>query len=191
MLEREEAFDKGGQEKSGEDVVKKIKEMLNFLRQESYENKLCKKVKAEIENKVDNREEEKGKRRILNGDIRTWLEEGSLKRAQPNSKSSMSKDIQKKVDRTLRETKMVNIREGHRNEVLVKNNLWLMRTDFRSLADNSYLNDKIIDEYLALIQQRNSKDQTLPEIATFTVFLYHKLERFWIRRRIKRYRNMD
>ena len=179
LLEREEALDKGEQEKSSEDVVRNIEEMLNFLRQESDENKLCKKVKAEEEDKVDNREKEKGerKRRILNGDIRTWLEEGSLNREQPNSKSSMSKDVQKKGDRTLQETKLVNIREGPGNEVLVKNNLWLTRTDFRSLADNNYLNDKIIDEYLTLIQMRNSKDHTLPEIATFTVFLYHKLER--------------
>ena len=70
-----------------------------------------------------------------------------------------------------------NITIGPANEVLVKHHLNMTRSDFRSLARNNYVNDKIIDQYLRLIKERNDKDQELPSVATQTVFFFKKLDR--------------
>ena len=70
-----------------------------------------------------------------------------------------------------------NITIGPPDEVLVKHHLNMTRSDFRSLASNNYVNDKIIDQYLRLIKERNDKDQELPSVATQTVFFFKKLDR--------------
>ena len=50
--------------------------------------------------------------------------------------------------------------------------LWLRRGDFQSLSGSRYLNDRIIDEYLKLIRERNEADARLPGIYTCKTLLY-------------------
>ena len=160
------------EEKPNKVIVKKIEELLEHMRKKSDKDMLSKRGKevAKDHNKTSKRI------KMVNGDIRTWVGKGPVKRVEHGSKSNLSKLAMKEKERKdIKES--INIMGGPANEVLVKKNLWLTRTDFRSLAGSNYLNDKIIDEYLTLIQQRNTDDQTLPKIATFTVFLYQKLER--------------
>ena len=70
-----------------------------------------------------------------------------------------------------------NITIGPADEVLVKHHLNMTRSYFRFLASNNYVNDKMIDQYLRLIKERNDKDQELPSVATQTVFFFKKLDR--------------
>ena len=69
---------------------------------------------------------------------------------------------------------------GPPNEILVKHQLQMTRSDFRSLFDKNYLNDKIIDQYLLLIKQRNENDQKLPSVSVQSVYFYHKLDRLGV-----------
>ena len=48
-----------------------------------------------------------------------------------------------------------SLTEGPPDYILCSHFLQIKRRDFRSLAGNNYLNDKIIDQYLELIRQRN------------------------------------
>merc|ERR1712098_873813 len=59
----------------------------------------------------------------------------------------------------------VDIQRGPSNEWLNKR-LDLYRYDFQSLSGSRYLNDKIIDQYLRLIHERNEADSSLPRIYT-------------------------
>merc|ERR1712032_503899 len=69
---------------------------------------------------------------------------------------------------------------GPPNEILVKHQLQMTRSDFRSLFDKNYLNDKIIDQYLLLIKQRNENDQNLPSVSVQSVYFYQKLDRLGV-----------
>ena len=59
----------------------------------------------------------------------------------------------------------VDIQRGPSDEWLNKR-LDLRRYDFQSLSGSRYLNDKIIDQYLRLIRERNEADSSLPGIYT-------------------------
>ena len=68
-----------------------------------------------------------------------------------------------------------NINTGYQNEILSSNYLQLCRRDYRSLTGINFLNDKVIDEYLHLIQER-SKEENLPTICALPVHLYTGLD---------------
>ena len=94
-------------------------------------------------------------------------------------------EIEKKLKEIRDEVQTVNLTElartvqrGPPNEVLATNNMDMTRSDFRSLTGSNCLNDKIIDEYLLLIKQRNEREESLPDIEVLTVFLYFKLDTF-------------
>ena len=171
---RKKSSDSEEDEKPRKEVEKRIEEMLSYFRKESDKGKLGKRRRGEVKEECMERSDKK--RQKGSEDIRKWLEKESVKKVKDDSERNFTKaDLKNKEGKPVEER--TNIRDGPANEVLVRNNLWLRRTDFRSLLRNNYLNDKIIDEYLILIQQRNNRDKTLPEITTFTVFLYQKLER--------------
>ena len=68
-----------------------------------------------------------------------------------------------------------NLKEGPPDEILSNNFLQMSRRDYRSLFGRNYLNDKIIDEYLQLIRQRNISDE-LPKIYPLTTHAFSWLE---------------
>ena len=65
----------------------------------------------------------------------------------------------------------VDIQRGPGDEWLNRR-LDLRRYDFQSLSGSRYLNDKIIDQYLKLIRERNEADSSLPVIYTCIAQLY-------------------
>ena len=65
----------------------------------------------------------------------------------------------------------VDIRKGRPNEVL-NVRLDLRRWDFQTLCGSEYLNDRIINEYLRLIQERNEADSSLPKVYACCSQLY-------------------
>ena len=69
-----------------------------------------------------------------------------------------------------------DIHRGNPNEVIATNLLNLTKGDFRSLSKKNYLNDKIVDDYMSLIQKRNKYVEELPDVYTVTVFLYKMLQ---------------
>jgi Ulp1 family protease len=71
---------------------------------------------------------------------------------------------------------MEMIASGQAQEVMIKNNLWIRRIDFRSLSNRNYLDDKIIDEYLILVKQWNKTEKNAPAVAIFTVFLFNPIQ---------------
>ena len=129
-------------------------------------------------------------------DIRSWFKEETVvkdtakeKKIKTNApeKQEMPYDkdarevIWKKQDTDDRRV-AINILNGPDGEVLVRpygrNGLELRRIDFKSLSGRNYLNDAIINQYLGLVELRNSKDPGMPSLYTFSTFLYLKLDKF-------------
>ena len=65
----------------------------------------------------------------------------------------------------------VDIKKGPSNEML-NVQLDLRRWDFQSLCGSEYLNDRIIDVYFRLIQERNEADLSLPKVYACSSHLY-------------------
>ena len=81
----------------------------------------------------------------------------------------------------------VDIQRGPSNEWLNKR-LDLYRYDFQSLSGSRYLNDKIIDQYLRLIHERNEADSSLPRIYTCIAQVFSRTKdrgvrhtRWWVK----------
>ena len=72
--------------------------------------------------------------------------------------------------------KVADIRRGKGKEVISKHGFGLTRRDYRSLSGTNYLNDRIIDQYLKHIAERNQADPDLPKVYASTTFLYTKLD---------------
>ena len=87
-------------------------------------------------------------------DIREWLH------CQSPKKAKWSKQDKRNVDEKGEAyvTMMSTLNRGKPDDILSSNYFQLTRRDYRSLAGNNYLNDKIIDEYLQLVRQRNLID---------------------------------
>ncbi|CAL4063678.1 unnamed protein product, partial [Meganyctiphanes norvegica] len=85
--------------------------------------------------------------------------------------SSENKDVRTAISRQERVEKKVDIQRGPLDDFLNKR-LLLKRRDFQSLSGTEYLNDRIIDKYMMLIQERNEADSSLPEIYTCITHLY-------------------
>ena len=113
-------------------------------------------------------------------DIRNWLgkkrEQGVLESNFNKSEPSVDEDNREVVKEKV--SPDVNILKGRSNEVLSKHGLHLTRGDFRSLSGTNYLNDKIIDQYLQLLQKRSEEDPNLPRVHACTTYLYSQLKRF-------------
>ena len=87
------------------------------------------------------------------------------------------KDVREVIHRKIETMrKVVDIRRGNGKEVLSKHGFGLTRRDYRSLCDSNYLNDRIIDQYLKHIEERNQSDPNLPKVYACTTFLYTKLD---------------
>ena len=72
--------------------------------------------------------------------------------------------------------KVEDIQRGEGKEVLSDHGLQLTRDDYRSLRGREYLNDKVIDQYLKHVEERNTDDTSLPKVYASTTFLYTKLK---------------
>ena len=146
-------------------------------------------VRKVVEIKRGDRRKVKMKKATVKGskgtrDIREWLKLGEKEKDDMEEKEKGEKEdlpnlkeLEKKVER------------GCPNEILVKNNMGMTRTDLRALVGNNYLNDKIIDEYFLLIKQRNEREQTTADIEVCTVFLYHMLDKFGLEEGSNRTKN--
>ena len=50
-----------------------------------------------------------------------------------------------------------NLNSGPEEDILSKHTIQMRRKDYRRLTGTNFLNDKIIDEYLTVIQERNQQ----------------------------------
>ena len=70
-----------------------------------------------------------------------------------------------------------NLNTGEPDDIISLNGfLELRRRDYRSLTGVNHLNDKIVDEYLHLIQERSTKVQDLPAVYAMPVHAYTWLD---------------
>ena len=69
-----------------------------------------------------------------------------------------------------------NILLGRKDEVLARHNLQIKRQDLRSLYNQNYLNDTIVDEYFLKIQNRRRKTED-PSVAVLTIYFYQRFDR--------------
>ena len=83
-------------------------------------------------------------------DIRQWLKSKPSKRGRKTILADPEKEKENAYVAMLD-----SLREGPPDDILCSHFLQIKRRDFRSLAGKNYLNDKIIDQYLQLIRQRN------------------------------------
>ena len=67
-----------------------------------------------------------------------------------------------------------NLNSGPPDDILSKHRIQMRRRDYRTLSGVNFLNDKIIDEYLTLIKERNEKED-LPGIYTFPSYVFPHL----------------
>jgi len=69
-----------------------------------------------------------------------------------------------------------SINSGNPQEKLVQHWLSLTKEDFRTLQGSEFINDKIIDSYMKLIQQRSLECPNLPRTYACTTLLFTKLK---------------
>ena len=150
-----------------------------------YKEKLTTKA-SEMKSEFAQKEEKKSnqrKKKICrekkgqNGNILAWIKsQENLEKQTPGEK--------KHEENTLSEgflaERQKSILIGPPDEILVKHQLQMTRSDFRSLFDKNYLNDKIIDQYLMLIKIRNEKDPKLPTISIQSVYFHQKLDQLGV-----------
>ena len=126
-----------------------------------------------IERKKLDRENKK-----QNGNILAWIK--SQENQNSGKKTEKKEDEKELLSVSGLAERQKAIITGPPNEILVKHQLQMTRSDFRSLFDKNYLNDKIIDQYLLLIKQRNENDQNLPSVSVQSVYFYQKLDRLGV-----------
>ena len=80
----------------------------------------------------------------------------------------------------------IDVRNGPGAEVLSRNWMNLTRADYRTLQGKRYLNDKIIDSYIHLIQERSTASPDLPTVYGLTTFFYTQLSTFGLEEGSKR-----
>ena len=115
-------------------------------------------------------------------DLRAWLNQKKGENIQDNGPNTDSRTIEveerkSESSNTSDIKKLVhNINTGPSSDILSKNNyLEMTRGDYRSLTGRNYLNDKIIDEYIYLIKERNQKEN-LPSIGFLPVHVFKLLD---------------
>ena len=127
---------------------------------------------------------------IKQTDLRTWLDQSKEKDARTNRPKQENLDRRVVVNNEIKEepqnssegrseikTLIHNINTGPSNDILSKNNhLEMKRCDYRSLTGRNYLNDKVIDEYMFLIKERNQQEENLPDIGILSVHMFKLLD---------------
>ena len=119
-------------------------------------------MSVKLENRI------KVKSSVSRPDIREWL----------SSKSKEEKRITRNIEKEKEnefEGMVASLDEGQPNEILSKKYLEMSRRDYRSLAGRNFLNDKIIDEYLYLIMERNQTKE-MQRVYPLTTHAYSWLE---------------
>ena len=128
-----------------------------------------------------------------NVDIRDWLKVDT-KQGEKESGKGVEGRVQgcKGDEDRKREMERQRIRnlinEGSDEDVLARHGLHLKREDMKTLQGRNYLNDKIIDEYLRLVQQRNETHTDLPKVKACSTFLYTQLKTFGLEEGCRRTR---
>ncbi|KTW30821.1 hypothetical protein T552_00532 [Pneumocystis carinii B80] len=82
----------------------------------------------------------------------------------------LSKEILKKVEETLSSNSL-------KNPLIVKFNISITPHDIRTLRDKEWLNDEIINFYIALISERAKTTPKGPKVYAFNTFFYTTLEK--------------
>merc|ERR1711923_10617 len=94
------------------------------------------------------------KREVPHHDIRGFLNtKGKIKKMNSTSKPSSESEKEKEFREMVK-----GLNSGDPNDTVSRHYLEMKRRDYRSLYGKNYLNDKIIDEYMQLIKERNVKD---------------------------------
>ena len=75
----------------------------------------------------------------------------------------------------LKDRPKVDVRNGPDKDVLAHHWMSLTRGDFRTLQGKEYINDKIIDSYIRLIQERSEANPSLPAVYGLTTFFHTQL----------------
>ena len=103
-------------------------------------------------------------------DIREWL--SSKPKMEVGKAKPRNVETQKEKEF---EAIVKSLDKGPPDEILSRKYLEMSRRDYRSLAGRNYLNDKIIDEYLYIIQERNQIEQ-MQRVYALTTHAYSWLE---------------
>jgi len=98
----------------------------------------------------------------------------------PTSLAALSFELQikEKVNREEALRRVESLWEdGDPDEILSKiDRIELSRHDFETLKDEQWLNDSIIDAYMALIMKRSQEDPHLTKVYAFSTYFYTALE---------------
>ena len=130
-------------------------------------------------------------------DLRNWLSKSTLRnehgkeiipeiieipdehspgKTKRNVIKSRKKDMRNLNAKEIDYTELLNgLMRGEPDDILSNNYLEMRRRDYRSLEGKNYLNDKIIDEYLQLIRQRNVREGR-QKVYSLTTHAYTWLE---------------
>ena len=98
-------------------------------------------------------------------------QEGDTRTVLVNNKSGVTEPI-------VKGRRKMDVRNGPGEEVLSRNWMNLTRADYRTIQGKRYLNDKIIDSYIHLIQERSEASPDLPTVYGLTTFFYTQLSTF-------------
>ena len=112
------------------------------------------------------------RREVPHFDIREFLNTKGKKIKKGNSTNKPSSEIER--EKEYREM-LKGLNLGDQNDTISRHYLEMKRRDYRSLYGKNYLNDKIIDEYMQLIRERNFKDG-LQRVYPLTTHTYTWLE---------------
>ncbi|KAG4306220.1 hypothetical protein PORY_000208 [Pneumocystis oryctolagi] len=88
----------------------------------------------------------------------------------PSHSPSLSKELLKKVEDAL-------CSDGQNDPLIVKFNISITSHDIRTLRDKEWLNDEIINFYIALISERAKASPEGPKVYAFNTFFYTTLEK--------------
>ena len=106
-----------------------------------------------------------------------------------NPEASFEKGEVKRPTEEEIEKLVSSINNGNPQDSLVQHWLSLTKEDFRTLQGKEYINDKIIDSYLRLIQERSQEYPNLPKAYMCTTFFYTKLKTFGVEEGMRQMRN--
>ena len=119
------------------------------------------------------------------GDVRVVEEREERRQAPTLDKEEENRSMEEEDLERL----ISSINSGNPQDKLVQHWLCLTKEDFRTLQGSEFINDKIIDSYMNLIQQRSLECPNLPRTYACTTFFFTKLKRFGVEEGTKQTRN--
>merc|ERR1712032_917982 len=134
-------------------IVKKKPLMCNLQTQVQNPEKMKETESLALNRKMRDRNKLDRENKKQNGNILAWIK--SQENQNSGKKTEKKEDGKELLSVSGLAERQKAIITGPPNEILVKHQLQMTRSDFRSLFDKNYLNDKIIDQYLLLIKQRS------------------------------------